>query len=546
MANRYLTSTSVFKPFSFQEMLQPYSIYTDAYNKIEEELSNLDLMAADVASKLNNPKDKTLQQEAVNFQAELTSAMNELYEKGLNPKTRKKLAALKSAYTNKLNPINEAYKAYQEDQKYLMRFNREHPEFIIEGLGNSITDYMNGNIPSGLTANTKSIFDNSMKEAAGTSSRFSKLFKPTEILGDMYYQFKSTQGISQDAVRALNTHFKNPNNLKTAEEKALYNIIQRQRESNNYDSFSQEGKDRIDASILNGIFAGVSYKEDVDRVANKGWVDPNSPNDGTDTPLTDPSQLFYREVPRVEVDGKTNTTIIKEDIDFLSKVAANPSILNDIWKKPTTYVGYNQKVQTEEKTYLDRLQELSKEYGVDFNIQDNNGNINISGIEEATAKLANKILESATSRQDYILSMTDYNLADKIIMQNLDTFAANTGRRDYSGLKTLEGSEIKNKNKTDYLDGEKSIMFSPSQGVVLMTTKDGKTKYSIIDPFALDGTGILYNYISTIKKAIEKKDYTTANNWIKGSDGKSGIMEYLYNMFNTIPYVQGKTDSKIK
>lgn len=41
MANLYTTNTARFKPFSFQEMLQPYQIYTEAYNKADEELNAL-------------------------------------------------------------------------------------------------------------------------------------------------------------------------------------------------------------------------------------------------------------------------------------------------------------------------------------------------------------------------------------------------------------------------------------------------------------------------------------------------------------------------
>ena len=60
MANTYITSTSKFKPYTFAEMLQPVQIYTEAYNKLEDELANLDVLAGDVAGKLNNPKAKEL------------------------------------------------------------------------------------------------------------------------------------------------------------------------------------------------------------------------------------------------------------------------------------------------------------------------------------------------------------------------------------------------------------------------------------------------------------------------------------------------------
>lgn len=316
MANTYITSGSRFRPYTFAEMLQPVQIYTEAYNQVEDELANLDVLAGDVAGKLTNPADKELSDKALTFQTELTSAMNDLYSKGLNPTTRKQLAGLKARYTKELNPINEAYKAYQEDQKQLTNLKRLHPEMIVEGIGASISDYMYGNTPSGLTANTEDIYNKSLKEAAGTSSRFSEILKPTGILGNQYYQFKTQQGISQDMVDKLRNIVDNPYSkeaveyLNTEEGKALYDIVIEQRRANNYSSFSKEAQDRIDASILNGIFSGVSYKEDVDRVSNKGWKDPNTPPPPADNPST---------LNTITLGTKTDKSLVKQaekDVEF--------------------------------------------------------------------------------------------------------------------------------------------------------------------------------------------------------------------------------------
>ena len=317
MANTYITSGARFRPYSFAEMLQPVQIYTEAYNQIEDELANLDIMSGDVLGKLSNPADAELATKATTFQTDLNKAMEDLYTKGLNPTTRKQLAGLKSRYTKELNPINEAYKAYQEDQKQLINLKRAHPEMIIEGIGASVSDYMYGNTPSGLTANTDDIYNKSLKEAAGTSSRFSEILKPTGILGNQYYQFKTQQGISQDMVEQLRSIVDNPYSkeavkyLNTEEGRALYDIVTEQRRANNYSSFSKEAQDRIDASILNGIFAGVSFKEDVDRVSNKGWKDPSD--------IPPPQAPNTNTLNTITLGTKANKPLVKEaekDIEF--------------------------------------------------------------------------------------------------------------------------------------------------------------------------------------------------------------------------------------
>lgn len=172
MANYFATKTAQFKPFSYQEMLAPIKAYQDAYNALETEMSNLDIMAEDVASKLTqNPKDAKLRETYNKFQTDMQSAMNELYNNGYNSTIRKQLAKLKARYTKELNPINEAYQAYQEDQKYLNKMAIEHPELIIKNKNTSISDYMHGNRPNLSSINTNELRDEALKIAEQQASR---------------------------------------------------------------------------------------------------------------------------------------------------------------------------------------------------------------------------------------------------------------------------------------------------------------------------------------------------------------------------------------
>lgn len=321
MANYFVTKTAQFKPFSYQEMLAPIKAYQDAYNALENEMVNLDIMVEDVGNKLTE-KDTALKNIYKTYKEDLNNALNGFYQNGYTSDSKKKLAQLKSRYSKEINPINEAYKSYQEDQKQLITLKRTHPEMIIEGIGNSVSDYMHGNTPNGITANTEDIYNKSMKAAAGTSNRFSELLEPTGILGNQYYQFKTQQGISQDMVEKLRSIIDNPTStdskkfLSTDEGKALYNIISEQRKANNYDNFSKKGKNRIDASILNGIFAGVSFKEDVDRVSNKNWKSP------TDTSSNPPTNNIST-LNTFTLGSKTDKTLVKQsekDIEFLKNL----------------------------------------------------------------------------------------------------------------------------------------------------------------------------------------------------------------------------------
>ena len=277
MANSYITSTSRFKPYTFAEMLQPVQIYTDAYNEVEDELANLDVLAGDVAGKLNNPKDKELVDKALAFQTELNTAMNNLYTNGLNADTRKRLAGLKAKYTKELNPINEAYKAYQEDQKYLSRMALEHPEILIEGAGRSVSDYLNGNTPQMMSVNTDDLMTQAMTMAKTQAGRTYRQSDWKSTAGGKFLERVTEVGLNDVDFNNALFLIQNPN--ITAEELGIseeeFAIIKNNASligasmepilnSPDFTALSSENKQKALNAVLKGVRAGFQYDRKTD------------------------------------------------------------------------------------------------------------------------------------------------------------------------------------------------------------------------------------------------------------------------------------------
>lgn len=277
MANAYITNTSRFKPFTFQEMIQPYALYTEAYNTIENEMSDLNLLAEDVASKLNNPLDKELQQKALTFQSDLKSAMSDMYEKGLTPETRKKLINLKSVYSRDLNPINEAYKAYQEDQKYLAKMAVEHPEILIEGAGKSLSDYMGGKSPKMISVNTDDLMNQAMAVAKTQAGRTYRQSDWGSTAGGRFLERVTETGLNDVDFNNALFLIQNPNitakdlgitdaqfakikNNASLINSSMSDII----DSPSFMSLSEENKKRAMNSVIKGVRAGFQYDKKTD------------------------------------------------------------------------------------------------------------------------------------------------------------------------------------------------------------------------------------------------------------------------------------------
>lgn len=263
MANYFATKTAQFKPFSYQEMLAPIKDYQDAYNALETEMSNLDIMAGDVASKLTqNPKDAKLRETYYKFQTDMQSAMNELYNNGYNSTTRKQLAKLKARYTKDLNPINEAYQAYQEDQKYLNKMAIEHPELIIKNKNVSISDYMHGNRPNLSSINTNELRDEALKIAEQQASRtYKEDLTWTPTAGGRALERSSYIGLNDEDFTNAMIEIQS-GNITTDNARLLKESIDSVLGSVDTDGLSGKEAKQVYNSVIEGVRAGFKYKKD--------------------------------------------------------------------------------------------------------------------------------------------------------------------------------------------------------------------------------------------------------------------------------------------
>jgi len=267
MANIYLTETAQFKPFSYQEMLAPIKDYQDTYNALENEMVNLDIMAGDVASKLTqNPEDAELRNVYDKFQADMQAAMNNLYNNGYNSTTRKQLAGLKARYAKELNPINEAYQAYQEDQKYLNKMAIEHPELIIKNKSASISDYMHGNRPNLSGIDTNELRDEALKIAEQQASRtYREDPNWTSTAGGRALERSAYTGLDDETFASAIMEIQN-GDITSDNAKLIKESIDSVLGSVDTTGLSNNEIRQIYNSVIEGVRAGFKYKKDTKTI----------------------------------------------------------------------------------------------------------------------------------------------------------------------------------------------------------------------------------------------------------------------------------------
>jgi hypothetical protein len=197
MANTFITNTSKFKPFSFQEMLQPYAIYTDAYNKADEELNTL---LEDAATKGFNfaPQD-TVEAAAYNTIIDRIKTASDQLADGLNPQLSKEINQLNKDYRKVMLPIQQQLNKRAElaaEQRELLAKNpnlRFTKDYSTESLKN---------ITGSSTYNIIDLDDLYKTTAQEFSSKTSTLYRdnitPTPIEGTDYYNVTTGYGYTPE------------------------------------------------------------------------------------------------------------------------------------------------------------------------------------------------------------------------------------------------------------------------------------------------------------------------------------------------------------
>ena len=152
MANNYGVANTVFKPFSFEEMLKPALMATESHEKREEELNTL---LEDAATKAFNFMDQDKAEKAIYevLTDRIKRAADSLATTGLSSVLQKDISNLNKEYRSKMLPIQQQLakraELVAEQKKALL----DNPNLIFS------TDYSKANLRDITSSSTYSIVD---------------------------------------------------------------------------------------------------------------------------------------------------------------------------------------------------------------------------------------------------------------------------------------------------------------------------------------------------------------------------------------------------
>lgn len=554
MANYSLIIDSKFSPFTFQELLQPALMATQAHQELENQYGELATKANIWEEMANEQTDPYAYKMYKAYARDLESQARQLAREGLTPASRQNMLKMKQRYSSDIIPIEQAYKRRQElidEQRKLqaqdntLMFDRsasmmslddliKNPKLTYQSYSGAALEKQVSDAAKSLSkairdnpGNWRSILENQYFERI-----MQKGYRPEEIIQAIQNNPNASpilQSIVEDAVRS--------SGISKWGDKDTLNRAYKYARQGLWDAVG-ETQYQIQSN------KAYDYAMQEQAAINKAARGAKAPDTG----------LYYRAVPKTTVDGDKNTTQMGEDLKVLQEILSNPSLLDKQEKRtirepnymsldPMTSIVIDTGTgRTKEETYYpyqEKLKELGKRYNLDYTIKD--GILSEGNLADVAQQISNDIRSSAVRSFSYKPNITQSDLITKVIKENI---RSHNRRSNNTGIHELEdnkkGDAIDIGDLDSYFTSDSDIDFDLDLGFIINSTdEDGKTRSAVIDTELLDDPNRTFSKAQqSIKVALDNGEDELATILIEAT------MKAFYDKFNTLEKRQSNTTSK--
>ena len=203
MTNYSLVINSQFKPFSYQEMLAPTLMATQAHQELENQYGELATKASVWEEMANEQTDPYAYKMYKTYSDDLEKQAGQLAREGLNAASRRDMLNMRARYSKEITPIEQAYTARQKQAEQQQQALLQDPTLMLSrrAATTSLDDYIrnpqlayeaySGKLITAQAASAASALAKEMQE---------KPRKWRSILGNSYYETMMQKGFSSQAV----------------------------------------------------------------------------------------------------------------------------------------------------------------------------------------------------------------------------------------------------------------------------------------------------------------------------------------------------------
>lgn len=559
MANKYLVINSKFKPFSYNELLQPVLQATEAHKELEDQYGELEQKSSIWEELANEQTDPYAYKMYKTYSNDLQQQAEQLAREGLTPASRQSMLKMKQRYSSDIIPIEQAYKRRQElvdEQRKLlaqdntMMFDRNASMLSLDDLINNPQLSYQSYSGAMLAKQVGTAAQNLAKEIRENPRKW------RSILGNQYFETIMQKGYRPEEIIQV---LQNDPNASLV----LEGIVEDAIGSSNIESWGDQvtlnrAYDYARQGLWNAI-GETQYQIQSNKAFDYAMQDQLARNKEARARASKEAEengrLYYRAVPKTTIDVDKNTKQMNEDLKFIQEIIANPALLSKkeirtikspkyMPSDPQTMfvvdVGTGEVRQETYYPYQDKLKELSNRYGnINYTITD--GKLSDNNLVEIAQQINNDIRSSAVRAFSYKPNITQSDLITQVLKENTRSYYR---RSNSTGLYELEdnkkGDAVDIGDLNSYFTSDSDIDFDPDLGFIINSTDDkGNTRSAVLDTELLDDQNRTFSKAqNAIKVALDNGEDDLAAFLIEET------MKAFYYKYNTLEKRQSNTFSK--
>lgn len=263
-SNYSFVISSNFKPFSMEEMLVPFTAYKNAYEKAEEDYTQLS-DKADMFSYLSEtlPPESKARKIYEGYADELHK-QGESLSNGLSMANRRALTSLKRRYSGEIGRLDKADTALQEEKKRRLALSTNDPSTLYANDNLSIDDFLDRKEPNTYSVSGQKLYERGVQIGASGSSRIYSNPQVQELT-KQYNNIIQTYGYSPELIAQFR------NNLAAIPE-FQQSVKATLKEYGAEDNLTGVNYDRAMQSVINGVVNGITYKRADNVQQNPDYV----------------------------------------------------------------------------------------------------------------------------------------------------------------------------------------------------------------------------------------------------------------------------------
>lgn len=287
MAN-YFVINSKFRPYSFDELIKPYQMYAQEYDK-QEALLDAAREKEFSAGLLDAEQDRAAYDMYIAANQGLQEVSDELATRGLSARLRGRLKTTARDYKRTMDTLNTAQEALNAERD---RRAKMGPDYVYQQNNLRIGDFLNGATPNQRSASLKTVAENVGKQFAAHAGTISAdtWSKVLDMNGKYtgYFDVTTESGLTGAQLAAIQTDdatwnaMLNSDSISNEEKQQLQrfrNIISAEKAAVGFDEYDTPEQMELQNAINIGASAGLgstthNYKQD-EAYNPLGWSNYN-------------------------------------------------------------------------------------------------------------------------------------------------------------------------------------------------------------------------------------------------------------------------------